>query len=87
MGTSAGMATPEVGTTLPDNASLQGQIQTAFRHDPSLADDSITANVTDTTIELTGTVSSGKDRQSAKALAESYAGNRKVVDHLTVANK
>lgn len=72
------------GTTLPDNASLQGQLQTAFKNDPNLRNDNVATNVTDATIELTGTVASGKERQTAKAIAESYAGNRKVVDHITV---
>ena len=79
--------TPEVGTTLPDNASLQGQIQNAFKNDSNLRNGNIVTNVTDESIELTGTVATGKDRQAAKAIAESYAGNRKVVDHLTVAGQ
>lgn len=84
-GGTAGTASAEsAGTTLPDNASLQGQLQTAFKNDPNLRNDNVTTNVTDDTIELTGTVANGKERQTAKAIAESYAGNRKVVDHLTV---
>ena len=38
-------------------------------------------------IELSGTVATGKARQTAKRIAESYAGNRKVVDHITVSGK
>jgi osmotically-inducible protein OsmY len=83
-GRTAGPTGETAGTTLPDNASLQGQLQAAFKNDANLRNDHIATNVTDDTIELTGTVASGKERQSAKAIAESYAGNRKVVDHLTV---
>lgn len=72
------------GTTMPDTGALQGQIQTAFKNDPDLRNSSIIANVTDDSIELTGTVNSGKDRQTAKSIAESYAGNRKVIDHIKV---
>ncbi len=78
---------PEVGTTMPDNASLQGQIQNAFKNDPNLKNTNVVTTVTDESIELTGNVATGKDRQAAKAIAESYAGHRKIVDHLTVAGQ
>jgi osmotically-inducible protein OsmY len=83
-GTAATSQGESAGTTLPDNASLQEQLQSAFKNDPNLRKSEVATNVTDDTIELTGTVATGKDRQAAKAIAESYAGNRKVVDHLTV---
>ncbi len=73
-----------VGTTLSDSASLQGELQAAFKNDPNLKNDGLVANVTDDSIELTGTVANGKDRQAAKSIAESYAGNRKVIDHITI---
>jgi osmotically-inducible protein OsmY len=41
-------------------------------------------NVTDTTVELTGTAATSKDKQTAKRIAQSYAGNRRLVDHITV---
>ncbi len=73
-----------VGTPPSDNATLQGEIQNALQRNSMLKDDSVAVNVTDDSIDLTGTVSNGKDKQAAKAIAESYAGNRKVEDHLTV---
>ncbi len=72
---------------MPDNASLQGQIENAFKQDTNLRNANVVASVTDDSIELTGNVATGKDRQAAKAIADSYAGNRKVVDHLTVAGQ
>lgn len=70
-----------------DTATLQGQIQQALQNETTLSNDKVTTNVTDTEIELTGTVATGKDKQTAKRIAQSYAGNRKVVDHIKVTGK
>jgi osmotically-inducible protein OsmY len=77
----------EMAVTPPNNTSLQLELQAAFRQDPRLDGDNIISKVTDDSIDLSGTVSNGKNKQIAKSLAESYAGNRKVVDHLTVRGK
>ncbi len=63
------------------SSDLQSQIQKALQ-DQNLT--GITANVTDSTIELSGSAATGKERRDAMAIAQSYAGNRKVVDHITV---
>jgi osmotically-inducible protein OsmY len=70
-----------------DTAQMQQQIQQALQQEPSLSNDSIQANVTSDKVELTGTVANGKDRKTAKRIAQSFAGNRQVVDHLTVQGK
>ena len=70
-----------------DSAQLQSQIQQAFQNESTLAGANITTNVTADTIELSGTVATGKDKQTAKRIAQSFAGNRRVVDHLTVSGK
>ncbi len=70
--------------TVPDGASLRGQIQTSFQNDPTLANQNININVTRDTIELSGAVPSGKQKQTARRIADSYAAGRKVVDHMTV---
>ena len=62
------------------------RIETAIKNDPTLGNDNITVTVSEKTIELNGTVASKKDRQAAKKIAEQYAGNRKVKDHLTVSS-
>jgi hypothetical protein len=49
-----------------------------------LINDSVNVSVTDTAIDLNGTVGSGKEKITAKRIAQSYAGNRKVTDHLTI---
>jgi len=63
------------------------QVQNALQKEPTLSNDNITVSVTDDTIELNGTVSSGKEKQTAKRIAQSYAGNRKVKEHLTVSGQ
>jgi osmotically-inducible protein OsmY len=66
---------------------LQSQIQTALKNEPTLSNDSINVAVTDDAIDLTGSVATGKEKQTAKRIVQSYAGNRKVTDHLTVSGK
>src|SRR5579859_1330265 len=73
-------ATPAV-----NNADLQMQIQTALQKEPTLASDSMTVAVADDTITLTGNVASSKEKQTATRIAQSYAGNKKVISHLTIA--
>jgi hypothetical protein len=66
------------------NAALQGRIQEALRNEPTLASSQVSVNVTDTAIELFGTVASTKDKETAERIAESFDGNRKFTDKLVV---
>jgi hypothetical protein len=68
-----------------DSTTLQNQIQTALKNEPTLANDNISVNVTDNAIDLSGTAASRKERMTARRIALSYANNRKVQDHITVA--
>jgi len=43
--------------------------------------------VTDSTIELSGNVQTGKEKQTARRIASSFAGNRRVQDRITVTGK
>src|SRR3954470_8116601 len=67
-----------------DSASLQSTIQEKLKSEPMLSSSSVNVNVTDATIELSGTVATGKEKQTSERIAQSYAGNRKVVDRITV---
>jgi osmotically-inducible protein OsmY len=67
-----------------DNAGLQSRINDALRNEPTLGASHVTANVTDTGIELTGTVGSTKDKQTAERIASSFDGNRKLTDTISV---
>ncbi len=70
-----------------DSATLKGQLESAFQAEPTLTGSSIQVNVTDTTVELTGTVPGQKEKTTAKRIAQSYAGNRKVIDKMTVSGR
>ncbi len=67
-----------------DNAGLQSRINDALRNEPTLGASHVVANVTDTGIELTGTVGSTKDKQTAERIASSFDGNRKLTDNISV---
>jgi osmotically-inducible protein OsmY len=68
----------------PDSTTLQSTIQEKLKNEPMLSSSSVNVNVTDSTIELSGSVSTGKEKTTAERIAQSYAGNRKVVDRITV---
>ncbi len=67
-----------------DNAGLQSRINDALRNEPTLGASHVLANVTDSGIELTGTVGSTKDKQTAERIASSFDGNRKLTDNISV---
>lgn len=75
------------GTAASAGGDIQMQIQNALQKEPTLSSDNINVSVSDDAIELNGTVASGKEKQTAKRIAQSYAGNRKVKDHLTVSGQ
>jgi len=70
-----------------DTATLQNQIQNALQNEPTLHNDNINVNITESTIELSGTVQTGKEKQTAQRIASSFAGNRRVRDRITVSGK
>jgi hypothetical protein len=55
--------------------------------EPTLHNDNVTVNVTDSTIELGGNVQTSKEKQTARRIASSFAGNRRVQDRITVSGK
>ena len=44
-------------------------------------------NMNGDNVELSGSVPSGKERTTAMRIAQSFAGNHKVVDHMTVTGR
>jgi osmotically-inducible protein OsmY len=68
-------------------SDLQTQIEGAIKADTSVSGCNTNVNVTDSQIELTGTCPTGKEKQSIKRTAQSFAGNRRVVDHIRVTGK
>jgi len=73
-----------MGSSSGSSDQVRNDIQTAFRNEPTLTSSNISVNVTDDTIELNGSAPSSKDRDEAKRIAQSFGGNRRVVDNLKV---
>jgi osmotically-inducible protein OsmY len=77
--------TPEPPSPDANNsAGLQSRINDALRNEPTLGASHVTASVTDSGIDLTGTVGSVKDKQTAERIASSFDGNRKLSDNIAV---
>jgi hypothetical protein len=68
------------------SSQLQPQIQNALKNEPTLANDNMNVTVSDDEIDLSGRVATAKEKLTAKRIVQSYAGNRKVKDHLTLAS-
>lgn len=66
------------------DSELQTVIQKALRSEPTLANDSLAVSVSANTIELSGSVSSGRELLTAARIARSYAGSKWLVNHIEV---
>jgi hypothetical protein len=64
---------------------LHQRIDAALHSEPTLSGSNLTVNVSDDSIDLSGTVSSSKDRITARRIVQSFAGNRRVRERVTVA--
>jgi trimeric autotransporter adhesin len=80
----AGDQSASASSSSSDSASLESTIQDKLKSEPMLSSSSVNVNVTDATIELSGSVATGKEKQTAERIAQSYAGNRKLVNRITV---
>jgi osmotically-inducible protein OsmY len=68
-----------------DEYTLKSEIANALVRDPKLNRSSIQIQVTDTEVTLTGVANGIEERLQAERMAQSYAWNRKLVDHIEVA--
>lgn len=80
----SGSASSTTGANGESSDQVQKDIQTAFSNEPTLSSSSIQVAATSDTITLSGTAASEKDRAEARRIAQSFAGNRKVVDNISV---
>jgi BON domain len=78
---------PMPSSNVSDSASLKGQLDQAYQSEPSLSGSNIQVEVTDTAIQLSGSVPTAKEKTTAKRIAQSYSGNRKVVEKLAVTGR
>lgn len=67
-----------------DNREIQGQIQSALTAQSALGSSSFEVNVTDSQIELAGSVPTAREKQTARRIAQSYGNNRTVEDRKIV---
>jgi len=65
-------------------SQVQHQIQAHFHKEPALANSNLTVKADDTSVVLMGTVESDVQHDLALRIAQSYAGDRKVVDKIRV---
>jgi hyperosmotically inducible periplasmic protein len=83
-------ATPASDPAIPanfgqqSNSVLQARISDALHNEPTLGSSSVAVDVSDKTIDLSGSVGSSKDKQTAERIAESFDGNRQVNDKIVV---
>lgn len=75
---------PLPSSNVSDSSSLQQQLDQAYQSEPSLNGSKINVEVSDSQVHLTGSVPTNKDKITAERIAKSYAGNRKVVDKMSV---
>lgn len=84
----ASVGAPTGAANAPANRASQEdlgpQIQTALKNEPSLANDDVKASVTAENVILTGAVGSGREKETARRIAESFAQGRRVVDRITI---
>ncbi|HEV2117760.1 MAG TPA: BON domain-containing protein [Terriglobales bacterium] len=85
--TQQGVQTPNNQMGTAQSASqIQSEIKNALAQQGTLSGTNIQLNVTDTDVELTGTVATPDQKQTAERIAGSYAGSRRVVNHITVSS-
>lgn len=63
---------------------VEHEIQSHFRSEPTLVNSNLTVKADDTSVVLTGTVESDVQHDLALRIAQSYAGDRKLVDKIQV---
>jgi BON domain len=77
-------AEPSPSESISMDSALQAQIQDAFDKDPIFSHGGLKVTVLEDGIELSGDVASGRDRQNAARIAQSYARGKKVLNHVVV---
>lgn len=63
-----------------DNQELCGKIMNGLRAQPALASSSFDVEVSDSRIEISGSVPTAREKEIARRIAQSYGNNRSVVD-------
>ncbi len=69
------------------SADVQDQIQEKLSTEPLLANADVNTKVDDSSVVLTGSVENAQQHEIVLRIAQSYAGDRQVVDKLEVRQK
>ncbi|MGE5323979.1 MAG: BON domain-containing protein [Actinomycetota bacterium] len=75
---------PQSTAARASDRELQGQIQQALNKEPTLVGGTVSVVVSGRFIDLSGRVGNPRQKLAATRIVESYASNRKVVNHLTI---
>jgi BON domain len=74
------------GVATMTDSDLESQIQNALSKEPTLTGDSAHVKVAGDTIELGGNVGTSKEKITATRIVQSFAGSKKLVNHLSIGN-
>ena len=69
----------------PDAQELRSRIEAALQREPSLNGANIVLNISDSSIDISGNANTPRQRLTARRIVQSFAGNRKVTERITVA--
>ena len=69
------------------SSEVQDQVQSKLNAEPGLENDRVRVNVSDSQVTVTGSVDDETERDLALRIAESYAGDRQIVDKLEIRAK
>jgi hypothetical protein len=88
--TNAQQPTPETEKGTMSNLgtdvdAVRQRIENALASEPSLKGTAFTLNVSDDTIEISGVANNGRERTAARRIVQSFSGNLRVKDRMTVA--
>ena len=75
---------PDTRAKAPSSAEVQQQIQDKISTEPGLAGATLKVKATSNTVTLAGTVSDQSQHRAVRRIAESYAGPRRIVDHVRI---
>jgi hypothetical protein len=76
----------QAGVATISDSDLESQIQNALSKEPTLSGDNAHVKVAGDTIDLTGSVGTSKEKITATRIVQSFAGSKKLVNHLTLGN-
>jgi osmotically-inducible protein OsmY len=62
------------------SADVKSKIEDALRNEPNLSSSNVQINVTENTVELSGSVPTASDKATVRRIVEANAGGRRVVD-------